>query len=416
MGTQSHRPCVQTLSLFGTTAILALISCILAEDACSTRYPPICLDLQNCTNVDAWGLQIGIGNPGRVTQSVCMSPSTVISATYVIGKDICQDEVCRAGRGGTFDEEAVDGGFATRNEPALDGPEESLWGSLNSDVDTFGNIGFSMGGFVQLNNYEIGVVTNGTKFNLGHLGLGPHSTLLQSMKDQGLIDRLMFGFDAGSQSYSNPRPGHLVLGGIDRSRVLENFVEFDIDYGQEGSTEFRPCPFKVNIKKMDIVFSDRTRPFIDPEAGGPEACIEPYDMLFRFQPGRLLSLESEGLDGWISSDDLPNLKVNEPGWVFPAGKVEKFSLDISLGNGFQISIPTEEIQHPLRGINPNGTWETMRNYTELNIFQEAAVRNTMVFGKAFLSRVRTHTRTPQPPCSDALMSIRRGEERKHQND
>ncbi|KAF3919846.1 hypothetical protein ABW20_dc0110622 [Dactylellina cionopaga] len=376
--------------------VVVIVSTARATASCSTSASstPVCLNLQNCTNVDAWGLQVEVGTStnGQARQSLCLVPSTVINATYVLGSEICNNDglnkTCEASHGGTFDRNAISG-FTSQTTSASDGVE-SFWDDLNGPVETFGAVGFAVAGFTELKDYEIGVVTNGTKFNLGQLGLGPKSSFLHSLKSQGFIDRLIFGFDAGSQSPYNPRPGHIVLGGYDQSRIAGNFAEFDINY---EDTEFRPCPFRVEIQKVDVLFETdmTTTAFIDMESRNPYACIEPYDNLFRFPSGRLASLDSIGLGaGKVPSDWLPNLQVNEPGWRYKAGSPGPFSLNIALrGNDedFQIVIPNEELEHPLRGIDQNGTYAVNRNYTELNIFQESAVRNTIVLGKAFLSQV-----------------------------
>ncbi|EWC45269.1 hypothetical protein DRE_05996 [Drechslerella stenobrocha 248] len=354
--------------------------------------PPICVNLQNCTNVDAWGFQVEVGVEGQTRQSLCLVPSTVINATYVLGPQICQNDssnrTCQASHGGTFDAGAATG-FIPRNTSKLDGAE-GFWDDLNGPVQTFGDVDFALAGFTQLEGYEIGVVTNGSMFNLGQLGLGPQSTFLRALKSRNYIDRLMFGFDAGSQSPYSPRQGHLVLGGYDQSRVVGNFAEFDINY---DNMDFRPCPFRVEIRRVDVEFEkDReTTAFIDMESRNSYACIEPYDNLFRFPAGRLASLDSIGFgERRVPSNWLPDLQINEPGWRYKVGGPPAFSLNIVLkGNDedFQIAIPNEQLQHPLRGIDKDGQYAVDANYTELNVFQGSAVRNTIVFGKAFLSQV-----------------------------
>ncbi|KAK6541238.1 hypothetical protein TWF694_008605 [Orbilia ellipsospora] len=380
-------------------AATTLAAALLVSIACATPNPqtnagdksqavaPTCLNLGNCTNVDAWGLQVTVSG-----QTLCLVPSTVINATYVIGTQICNSQTnltCQAAHGGTFDPNAAP---AFVNHSTGNSGDESFWNDLNGPVHTFGDVEFSLSGFTQLEGFEIGVVENGTDFNLGQLGIGPKSTFLNTLKEQGFIDRLSFGFDAGSQSPYNTRAGHLVLGGYDQARVIGNFKEFDINY-EVTTDDFRPCPFRVEIEQANVLFkSNKTStPFIDMEARNPYACIEPYDLLFRFPAGRLASLDSIGLgSGRVADDWLPGLQVNEPGWRYKVGSPGAFSLDVVLkGNDgdFQVSIPSEELEHPLRGINLNGTFAVDQNYTELNIFQGSAIRNTIVLGKAFLSRV-----------------------------
>ncbi|KAF3939972.1 hypothetical protein ABW19_dt0210499 [Dactylella cylindrospora] len=377
---------------------VAVTSTRVAGAGCSTT--PICLDLKNCTNVAAFGLQVEVGRDGQAGQNLCLGVSSVMSATYLLGPEACENdpsnEQCEASHGGTIDINAIPG-FSSQSTPTagIESPVETFWNDLNGAVTTFGAVDFELSGSTELDDFEVGIVTNGTKFNIGQLGVGPKSTWLQSLKNKGLIDRLMFGFDGGSQSPVSSRPGHLVLGGYDRLRVDGPFVEFDINY--EPTEKYRPCPFRVQINSIGVVFDDgRSAPFIGSESGKLEACIEPYDNLFRFPETRLSALDipSIGLNkGRLDPNNLPDagLLVNEIGWRYlTSNRPPPFSFNIALQGAeeeFQALVPSEQLQHPLRGIDKDGNFAVNNNYTELNIFEEAAVKDTIVFGKAFLSQV-----------------------------
>lgn len=78
----------------------------------------------------------------------------------------------------------------------------------------------------------------------------------------------------------------------------------------------------------------------------------------------------------------------EPGLLYPSTTGFNGSLLITLNNGFEVEIPNDELQHPLRGIAPNGTRVLGdRNTTEVNIYWTAAPLQAAVLAKVFLSQV-----------------------------
>jgi hypothetical protein len=61
------------------------------------------------------------------------------------------------------------------------------------------------------------------------------------------------------------------------------------------------------------------------------------------------------------------------------------SLRYVLEKGFTVNIPNSELQHPLRGLDMNGSHVLQPDVTEVNIYGEPL--GAWVLGKVFLSRV-----------------------------
>ncbi|CAG8681214.1 10840_t:CDS:2, partial [Acaulospora colombiana] len=209
------------------------------------------------------------------------------------------------------------------------------------------------------------------------------SVLLQQLSDRkGVVKG--FGLDAGSPSYTNPRDGHLIVGGYDKVRVSASFKDYNISDTQISR---RICPLQVIITELilsrpgieDVILSSRGEQI--------PACIEPYDVLFRF-PERTLrafAQETEFANGTLP--DPSEFYIVEPGITYPSDIGFNGSLKFTLDNDFVVEIPNEELVHPLRGIARDGTKTLMTNTTEINVFRDVALLDTAVLGKAFLSRV-----------------------------
>jgi hypothetical protein len=88
----------------------------------------------------------------------------------------------------------------------------------------------------------------------------------------------------------------------------------------------------------------------------------------------------------LTKYDADELFVAEPGLMYPSKTGFNGSLRYVLENGFTVEIPNSELQHPLRGLDGNGSHLLEPNVTEVNIYGEPL--GAWVLGKVFLSRVR----------------------------
>jgi hypothetical protein len=118
-----------------------------------------------------------------------------------------------------------------------------------------------------------GLITQGQESTTSHLGLAESSPLLQSLKDAGLIGARSWGLNAGSQSFSAPRVGSLVLGGYDEESIQGDFYSFDIPV-PNPPLNGRPCPLKVTITNLTLTVRNVSTGIVG-LANKLMACIEP---------------------------------------------------------------------------------------------------------------------------------------------
>jgi hypothetical protein len=207
-------------------------------------------------------------------------PSTVVNSTMLMSSEVCGDSNLN---GLTIDQcLSLRGGVVTRSTlPSA--PTDSLaslnpgWIGLTS-VDTSIPWQYAAQTALQFRDQAVtmieGLVTQGHQHTMSHLGLAESSTFLQSLKDAGMIAARSWGFNAGSQSYSAPRHGSLVLGGYDEESVNGNFYDYDIAV-PDVPLNNRPCPLKVTIIGMSLTVMNTTPTEIVSPANKFGACIEP---------------------------------------------------------------------------------------------------------------------------------------------
>ncbi|CAG8683403.1 12207_t:CDS:2, partial [Acaulospora colombiana] len=368
---------------------------------CSSLPPdvkPIAFTLTNCTlqghgqvpDVLSWGLQVTLGStaPGSLPQEMCLMTSTFTNNTFIPTVKACSTDnttqfaTCATRRGGLFDSS---GSSLTAISSASDLPPDVNWAAIDpgNSVTEKGTIPLQLPSEISLPQFPFKTIEGGQNHNTGHLGLGRSSPLLQQLSDEkGIVAG--FGLDAGSQSQSPPRDGHLILGGYDRQKVGSSVKDYNVTHSQ---TSGRICSLQVTITELVLQRPGLEDTVLISRGQQMEACIEPYDTLFRF-PQTTLNAFAEATNFVNGSlPDPSQFYIVEPGLTYPSSPAFNGSLKITLDYDFVVEIPTEELAHPLRGISPTGERVTMSNTTELNIFRQVALLDTAVLGKAFLSRV-----------------------------
>jgi len=249
--------------------------------ASSTNCPtsPLFLRLSNCTaahtTVDSWGVKFSISTP---PQYVCLVPSTVLNSTLVIDSKFCANNAnlttaqCESLCGNTFDTSTP--GTAFKSAPNTVLAPNPVWADISPEELNAGNVLLQWPPDQHLSDYPIGIITSGENHNVGHLGLANNSEFLQSALAANLTTRNGFGLDAGSQSVANPRPGGLVLGGYDLSRIDGVVSRFQTDASARG----RECPLLVTVSQLVLRFpTDRGPSDIKLVTPGTaiSACVEP---------------------------------------------------------------------------------------------------------------------------------------------
>jgi|SRR3569833_186646 len=244
--------------------------------------PTISLTLGNCTfseanetsPVDSWGVLLGVGN----TAELCVVPSTVVNSTLLQSSEICTGEwlngtteaQCRSRRGGYVTKSALPSA-STDGLAALN----PGWVSLMT-IDAPTPFQFAVNAALQLRDLSVtmveGLISQGQESTSSHLGLAEKSTLLQSLKDAGLIAARSWGMNSGSQSYLLPRSGNIVLGGRDEASIDGPVYTFNI--ASPNTLNNRPCPLQVTITEMTFTVRNTSLSYVDRSNKLP-VCIEP---------------------------------------------------------------------------------------------------------------------------------------------
>jgi hypothetical protein len=395
----------------GATTFLATRSVAMDCSSPSGNVAPLYFPLSNCSTqahgdvpiADSWGLAVALGDP---PQELCVVPSMFTNSTFVPTVEVCNSDdtisfpTCTSRRGGLLDVSVSGANFGPI--PLNDVPPDLNWPAVDPDnsVTEKGNISLRLPVDTSISQYPLKIFRGGQRHNAGHLGLASSSVLLQQISAHtGVVTG--FGLDAGSQSTANPREGHLIVGGYDKTRVSASFKDYNISSIQMSR---RICPLQVTITELVLSRPGVEDVILSSKGEQIPACIEPCKYLFHYSAVYLLTLLTDDVlfrlperpllafteaTGFVN-DTLPDpteFYIVEPGLTYPSFSGFSGSLKFTLDNDFVVEIPNEELVHPLRGIAPDGTKILMPNTTELNIFRYVAFLDTAVLGKAFLSRV-----------------------------
>ncbi len=125
-----------------------------------------------------------------------------------------------------------------------------------------------------------------------------------------------------------------------------------------------------------------------------------YDNAIRFSPDKVTDIIRMANLTLVDNSSYPTLYNMEPGLVFASrhGSLN-ITMDITLDNGFQVTIPSYELLRPLRGLDSTtGALTVNENYDEIAVYRVdssgtnkdkfgSPVGNSAVFGKVFLSQV-----------------------------
>jgi hypothetical protein len=230
----------------------------------------------------------------------------------------------------------------------------------------------------------------GNNSNVGMLGLGVDSLLLDTAVKMNVTPSRGWSMDAGSQSLDNPRPGELVLGGYNQKRLDGSLIWQNVS-DMSGD---RPCPLRTKITDMYITLANATQIPLKSSGEIIQACIEPYDNLFRFTPGMLLNWKQiTGFEDNMLSifnpggSNTQNLSFTENPLPYNSSKLFDWSLSITLDSGYTTTIPQYELMAPLRGWNALGEKKVVPGMTAVGILDApTGIGEIPTLGKVFLSQ------------------------------
>ncbi|KAH8902220.1 acid protease [Coniochaeta sp. PMI_546] len=365
-----------------------------AQTSCSNTT--FAISLRNCTfasGVISWGNLVEVGTP---PQRLCLVPSTVINSTLVSQQSLCvvsntlEPHKCEALRGGFFNENSSTTWTDVSLSNYNDTRSNPTWEHFNAPG--FTKVGYDKINFPNTNValYGAGIALNqyGNNSNAGMIGLGKDSVFLNDAVRQGRAGSKSWALDAGSQSLVKARNGELVIGGYNAGRTDGSFSWSNVS-NMAGD---RPCPLRTKITHMTVTLSNGDVIPIQSNAEVVEACIEPYDNLFRFTPGMLLNWKqitgfNETLLQVYANEEANNLSFTELGLPYDSSRVGDWSLSITLDSGYTTTLPAYELQRPLLGFDNLGNKQAVPGITNLQILNvPTGAGEVPTLGKIFLSR------------------------------
>lgn len=279
------------------------------------------------------GIPVSMGNPPQI---VSLRPSTSDDILYVANREQCAPEynsTCIATYGGVFDYSSSSS-FVQTPEGRWNGSSESNPTQLSfvtfNDLLEFGNA--SIYGFPAVYD-EPGYGGQGV------LPLGWGSDFLEQAVDSGSVPSSVFGLWTGSRSTSSPIDGALVLGGYDTSRVKGELTTFNAR---------ETCEMCAVITALSWESETGSHNLFSNSSESLQINLQPSER-YLYMPQSVFDKFQNATDGvWLD----PYL-----GYVsLPTG-----NLSVTLQNGYQTTIPAEELFMNPRGYNDSGLYEIIDN-------------------------------------------------------
>jgi len=240
--------------------ILSLVST--ATTQCTTPSA-IRLAVGNCSipGISAYGIQLGIGEQGQV--QVCGAGSTVTNSTLLITKEACQGDglvnpnltpaQCYSRRGSPIDRNDF-AAYEANSQISELITLNPAWVTLMR-LERREPFRYALKAPIQFGGRSVtlleGLIVEGQNHSLPHIGLGNSSSLIGELINKGIIAGRSWALNAGSQSYTSPREGSLVLGGKDENSYEGQLIEFPFNRG-EKPVKRRQCPLQVAATDLKI--------------------------------------------------------------------------------------------------------------------------------------------------------------------
>jgi hypothetical protein len=399
-----------------TLVKIAYVTSAAAQSACDLKtaslpFLPTCnVTLPGLPTVYSSGILLTINNA-----QLCALPSTVASACLLESSDVCKEPwignmteaECRSRRGNFL----VSSDFlSTTSQDELSAlfSDNPNWRRFMNPLPAFQKgTRDSIQLTPSINTSALhGIISQGVSHQNSHFSSDRNSYVLRDLRDSGKISAMSFGLDVGSDSSSSPRPGRLILGGYEPSKVMGTFFPFKMDSHQPKVND-RSCPMQVTVTGIKMRYTPTTAAgqvrrnetqelkIIGRDAG-VTTCVEPYDRLFRFSETSLENLvkwfkQDLGLTYQAPDDNgrIGNLLSIEPGLIFPiTDGLPRLTMEVSLAGGLTVEIPSDHLIRNLRGLDANGAPTSNDSFAEVQIYHEAGAQLAPVVGRAFLSQVR----------------------------
>ncbi|KAK2858483.1 hypothetical protein FQN49_004682, partial [Arthroderma sp. PD_2] len=367
-------------SLFLMLACFLVAFPHLVSSACNP-VPPLSLPIGNHTVKDRevvrWGLGVQFGTP---PQTIVAALDADWNSTSFWNTNLdCGNlprPACSWVHGGSFDQS----GSTTWKPPADPNvTEQNPGGDI---IKARGTDDLRLNSDVSISQFPI-FFPKPKVIPQNSIGLGPNSTFLNILFDQGKIASKTWSLFWGWQGLEqeNQTNGSLVLGGYDKAKMVGANLT-------EGFSDRIGCPSSmlVYINNIAVNHADNKNTSLFTAAGSAlHMCIKPdnpqvtlpkdvFDNLKKALPGKPIE-HSTGI--------YPTSLAYEPEKVF-AGDIT-----FTLSSGLQIRVPNHQIVLPNVEIDLNGNQKIVDGNKTIN-FAEARGGDMPYLGQLFLSSAYLH--------------------------
>ncbi|RMZ88448.1 hypothetical protein DV736_g4327, partial [Chaetothyriales sp. CBS 134916] len=332
------------------TILLALFSLVFAAHAAATNCSagPVYVDFHSRVVDGGFNYQYGLfAGIGTQSQNQSMWPSLLDNETYLASTDFCDNtkyQSCRNETHGVF-VPGISQSFEAQSLQSLDTHDFQTVSVSDTGTDTLNifthyydpsppNVTF-------VPKFPVTVLTNFSSDSSpwfgpsGGLGLGPSSTVLKLLYDQGSISSRSFGFYVGA-AYARAggaANGSLTLGGHDSGRWTEpiyDFPIFPLTSPTDGST-----PFKVTVQSISLLNADNTT--LGQLNDSP---FDAYISTSQFP----LTLPDDATSKFAAlTKGTPNTNPYDTTFELPSSFTG--SLSITLSTGLTVTIPNSELRN-----------------------------------------------------------------------
>jgi hypothetical protein len=233
-------------------------------------------------------------------------------------------------------------------------------------------------------DFPFEVWANHDALNKSALALGPESSVLSRLVSNRLTPSTSFGVDFGSRSETRPRPGQLVIGGVNAGRFD---ARTKAEFKMWNAAAPINCPLQVLL--ADVVLTNDAGSFsLFPDPGFKvSACVDTLQNAFTFTPA--MFAKWQGLTGWIADDGSRYTPQ-----TYPLDREHLMgTLTIKLANGYETIIPHHELVSHERGSDGQGKYVVTNSSRVMAAVQSGDSdlgHDIPVLGGVFLSQNYLH--------------------------
>jgi hypothetical protein len=308
-------------------------------------------------------LQVNVGTPA---QTVLLFPCESTEHTLLVANGSCNSFYCEYNAGGLFAENdsdtwtVVDANPDLRNAFAGD-----FWDATNF---TSGTDSISFSDDVSIEEYPVVLATMDPKSNvmpaMGFLGISRNSSFLNSLVENGQIDKKVWGYHNGTYDF----------GEMDEKRFSGEVYSYGLP--EDGKA------LKVRVKNIDVngksLMDGVQDPFDARLSISMWSTQFPQPVFNKFWSDVYNNRTFEHSPSGFGISEVENgNRTDGPIYLGDTVARTNYTITVTLDNGFTFTVLEEEIRSQMMRVSDSTTWEDAE-YSMLNIFTtEGDYANTM---------------------------------------